>query len=336
MALLDIIIFLISWVMLFISSRWLVKSLARLSRFLGWREFIVSFFIVSIVGSTPNLFVGVLSALNKVPQLSLGDVLGGNLIDLSLVIGLAALFAKKGIPAKSRTVQTTALYTIFVAILPILLISDGVLGRADAIILILLFIAYLLWVFSNKERFTLIYPGKSDETWKKEVRKIKESHGPFVFFERIKIIFKNAGIAIAGTILMAIASIGIVKSSLSIIHIYNIYPIVFGTLIISFGNCLTDAFFSIDAAIANRTWMILGDLMGSVIVTGTLVLGIVALICPINVPLLLYFSIARVFLIVAALLFLFFIRTGKVITKKEASILFLVYIVFIIIEFFAK
>jgi Ca2+/Na+ antiporter len=78
--------------------------------------------------------------------------------------------------------------------------------------------------------------------------------------------------------------------------------------------------------------MILGDLMGSVIVPATLVIGIVALICPIKINNFSPFVIARFFLVVSALFFFFFVRTDRKITKKEAVFLLSLYFAFVIIE----
>ena len=80
--------------------------------------------------------------------------------------------------------------------------------------------------------------------------------------------------------------------------------------------------------------MVAGNLMGSVIFPATLVLGIVALICPIKINDFSPFLIGRVFLVVSAVFFLIFIRTGKRITKKEAVFLLLIYIAFVLAEIF--
>jgi Ca2+/Na+ antiporter len=80
--------------------------------------------------------------------------------------------------------------------------------------------------------------------------------------------------------------------------------------------------------------MILGVLMGAVAMSSTLVLGTVALICPITIGMgdKTSFCIARFFLIICGLLFLLFVRSGKRITAKEGIILLSLYISFVIIE----
>jgi len=80
--------------------------------------------------------------------------------------------------------------------------------------------------------------------------------------------------------------------------------------------------------------MILGDLMGSVIVPSTLVLGMVALIFPIKIVDFSPFAIARVFLILSALFFLICVRSDSKISKREAIVLLSLYILFVISELF--
>ena len=153
-----IFIFIISCVILYFSGEWVVGGLMKIARFLGWREFVVAFFVMAFAASLPNLFIGITSALQQIPELSFGDVAGNNLVAMTLAVALAVLFAKgREITAESRTIQTTSIFTIVAAILPLILILDGTLSRADGIILILLFVFYLSWLFSKKERFTKIY-----------------------------------------------------------------------------------------------------------------------------------------------------------------------------------
>ena len=152
-----IVIFLICCALLYFSGNWVVGGLMRMARFLGWKEFVVAFFVMALAASLPNLFLGITSALRGVPELSFGDVAGNNLVALTLAIALAVLIGRKELPAESRTVQTTSIFTIIAAILPLILILDGNLSRIDGMLLIALFGSYIAWLFSKKERFTKIY-----------------------------------------------------------------------------------------------------------------------------------------------------------------------------------
>jgi len=313
-----IFIFIISCAVLLWSGSFLVPALMRMARFLGWREFVVAFFIIAFTATIPNLFVGISSALHGIPQLSFGDVVGGNVVVLTLAVALAALVAK-GLPTESRTVQTTSIFTIIIAVLPCLLIFDGTLGRGDGIILILVFFLYIFWLFSKKERFTMIYDGK-------KIPIIKE----------FKAFIKDFGKVILGIILLLLAAEGIVRSASFFAESLNLSIVLIGILIVGLGNAIPETYFAIAAARKGQTWMILGNLMGAVIMPVTLVLGIVALICPIKIPDFSPFAIARLFLIISAIFFLFFVRTGRKITKKEAVFLLGIYIIFLLVEIFTK
>lgn len=313
-----ILIFLASCVLLYFAGNWVIGGLMRTAKFLGWKEFVVAFFVMAFAASLPNLFVGLSSVFHKIPQLSFGDIVGGNLVDLTIVVALAALVAK-GLPTESRMVQTSSIFTILIAILPLLLILDGKLGRGDGILLILVFFLYIFWLFSKKERFAKVYEGETESIAKE-----------------FKIFFKSLGKIIFGIILLLLAAEGIVRSAAFFAQSLNLPLALIGILIVGLGNALPETYFAVISAKKGETWMILGNLMGSVIVPATLVLGIVALICPIEIVDFSPFAIARFFLIISALFFLFFVRTGRKITRKEALFLLLIYIAFVATEILTR
>jgi len=313
-----VLIFLACCVLLYFSGEWVIGGLMRMARFLGWREFVVAFFVMAFAASLPNLFIGITSALHKIPQLSFGDVAGNNLVALTIAIALAVLISKKELPAESRTVQTTSIFTIIAALLPLLLILDGKLSRIDGILLIAFFIFYLFWLFSKRERFTKIY-----DTHKIPI--IKE----------FKLFLKDLGKLILGIMLLIIAAQGIVASAQFFAKSFDIALVLIGVLITGLGSALPEIYFAVASAKRGETWMILGDLMGAVIVPATLVLGIVALIHPIEISDFSPLAIARFFLIISALFFLFFVRTDRKITKKEALFLLSIYLIFVLVEILA-
>src|SRR3989344_8622528 len=95
----QILSFIVSCFILALLSKSLVKTLIQIARYLNWREFIVGFFVMAFATSLPNLFVDINAALHGIPQLAFGDILGGNLVDLTLVMALAILASKSFIPA---------------------------------------------------------------------------------------------------------------------------------------------------------------------------------------------------------------------------------------------
>ena len=311
-----ILVFIICCILMFYSGKLLIESLARIARFLEWKEFVVAFFIIAIAGTIPSFFIGITSALRKIPELSFGDIVGGNILDLTVVISSAVLITK-GISSKTKMIQISSLFTVAAAVLPLFLILDGILGRGDGIILISVFTFYVFWLFSKKERFSKIYE-------ENDCSGIKE------FKTFIKDIIKT----VSGIILLLIAAQGIVFSAHLFAKNFNLPLSFIGMFIIGAGNALPEIYFSIISARKEKTGMILGNLMGSVIVSATLVLGIVALICPIKINDFSSFAIARFFLIISSLFFFFFVKTGRRITKREALFLLGIYFTFILCEIF--
>lgn len=310
-----ILLFIVSCIFLHYSSKLFVEGLANTSKVLALREFVVAFFVMAFSASLPNLFVGISSAINKIPELSFGDIIGGNIIDLTLVIGLLTLFSKNGIPAESRTVQKTALFTLISAILPILLVFDGEISRIDGILLILLFLGYTYWLFSKKERFTRPY----DDIQIPETKKIQ-------------FLFQNISKSILGILISLISAQGIIVSCKYFSIVSNIQIGIIGLFIVALINCIPETYYGIISAKMGETWMVLGDLMGAVIIVATLVLGIVAIIYPIKIFDPYPYFVARIFLITSALFFFIFVRTDRKITNKEAIFLFSLFIIYLLIE----
>jgi len=328
-----ILLFIASFFLLFWSGSRVVKSLMKISKYLGWREFVVAFFVMAFAGSLPNLSVGINSALQGIPELAFGEIVGGNVVDLTLAIGLALILSGKSFPVKSKMVQTSALFTAVIALLPPMLILDGDLSRGDGVVLLMAFVLYALWLFSKEERFRKVYKaGSGDENgvpsfWKFLVEK-KESKS----IKHFKDFFKNLGRTLFYSMLLVLSSWGVVQSVQVFSEKISVGLPMLGILVVGLGNALPETYFAIVSARKGKTWLILGNLMGSIIVCATLVLGIVVLIHPIIDIDFSPFVIARIFLVISAVFFLVVIRTDQRITRKEALILILIYLSFVATE----
>ncbi len=322
MTILYILIFLASCFLLVSSAKWLIDALLRVGKYLGWKEFVVAFFTISLGAVAPELFIGISSALNKVSELSFGNILGQNILLFSLTVGVCAIILKNGIEVESRTVRTGSTLAVVSAILPLILILDGQISRIDGAILLIFFLVFVCWFFSKKERFTKIYEEDEEED---------KLNDPFF-------MLKNFGILLAGLVLVLVSSQGIVVSSIAFSEIFGTSLPLIGILVVAIGVGIPETYFSVILAKKGQSWMILGALMGAVMISSTLVLGIVSLINPIvidisQVPSL---FIARAFLIICALIFLFFIRTERRLSTKEGIFLIMIYISFVILEILVK
>ena len=309
----NLIVFLIACIVLVISGNLLVKTLTKIAAFLRLSEFVVGFIIMAFATSIPELFVGITSALAGKSALALGNVIGANIINLTLVVGIAILLGR-GIKIESKKTKTDALYMVFIASLPmILMIIGNSLSRIDGIILLAAFVIYARRILKQKRLF------------KKELENgIKRKD---IILTTILFIFSLALLFLSARFVVGYATLLSVDLALP--------PIIVGLFIISIGTTLPELTFGSRAVLAGHSEMALGNLIGSVIVNSTLVLGITAIIFPITANILL-FSVSAIFMVIVAFLFATFVESGNKLYIKEGISLILLYIFFVIVEFYIK
>lgn len=307
-------IFILAGMLLYVAGELLVSGLLRLARFYQIKEFIVAFFVMAFAGTLPNFFVGITSAMQGIPELSFGDVMGNNIVALTLAVALAIfLVPGRKLDIDNETVRYTTFMTAAAALLPLILISDGELSRSDGFVLIMFFGIYVAWLFSRNENFSKLY--ETDQ-----VVPIKQGR-PEALKATMKVVF--------GLALLAAAAQAIVYAAELIALSFGLPLMVIGVLVVGFGGALPELYFTIITARKGESGMILGNLMGAVISPATLVLGVVAIIEPIQNDNLEFPLIGRLFLALVAVYFLYASYTSKTISTREAYILLAVYALFV-------
>jgi len=260
--------------------------------------------------------------LQGLAPLSFGDIIGGNVIDLTLIMAIVVFFTRKGVSTDSKMVQGSSWFTFLIAILPIFLIWNGQVTRIDGVILLAAFFIYMYWLFSKDGRYAKVYQQPS-----KPVRSATGAKLGFV---------KNLVKLVVLVAVLLVASHGVITSAQYFSRSLGVSLSLVGVLIVALGNCFPEMYFGVIAGRRNEGWMIIGDMMGSVITAATLVLGIIAIISPFQIPDMTPFLIARVFTVIAAIFFLFFTRSDKKLTKREALLLLFIYIAFLLSEIFLR
>jgi cation:H+ antiporter len=309
----NIILFLTSCIILVLSGSYLVKSLSKIAGFLRMSEFVIGFIIMAFSTSIPELFIGITSALNENSALSLGNVIGANIADLTLVIGMGVVLAK-GIKIKSRATEKDSLVMLFLAALPIvLMVIGGSLSRIDGVILVGVFVYYILRMIKQRKEFS------------------KEIQDPTKRWEIVLYMF----VFIISLVLLFLSAKYAVKYATELAIELFFPPILIGLFLLALGTTLPELVFTVKAVTSKHTEIALGDIIGSVVVNSTLVLGITAMIYPIKADFLLFFTSAM-FMILVAFLFITFIESSRKLTWKEGISMILLYSFFIMIEFYIK
>ena len=307
------LLFIASCIALSYSGTWIVKSLVKIARFLKWKSFVISSVLMGFSTSLPETFIGITSALHNESELILGVVVGSNIIALTLIVGIGAIL-KNGLTLDKKVVRKSTIYAILYSLLPFLLIIDGSISRADGIILLTAFVLYFSQLIAQEKRFTKIFNN----------RKIN--------WENFKLFLSDLLIFNVGLIFLLLSSKGIVFSTLKIGELFNVPIIIISVFLIAIGTSLPEITFGIKSMEMKRKNMIIGNAMGSIVTNSTLVLGITSIISPITINDFGPYITGILFVLITCLFFLIFSRTDHKITKKEAFLLILIYIVFLLIE----
>lgn len=309
-------IFILSNIALYAASERLVRELTRISRLIRAREFVLAFFVMAAAASLPNLLVGLNAVAQNSPGLSLGDILGNNLVAITLAVAVATLVAPAGVlPAGGKLVQTSALFTAVAGVLPLLLLLDHSLSRGDGIILLGLFFLYCRWIARTRRHQTEVFAEQIPQSNKLGVK--------------ISVLLRSFALVVLSIAVLAAATYGIVTAAIFFASSLGISLVIVGIIVTGLGNALPEVYFSAISAKYNETKLIIGHLMGSVLIPATLVLGTVAIIRPITVDPLDPVISGRLLLIAATIFFYIFARSKRNITRSEGFILLGVYLLFV-------
>ncbi len=309
-----ILIFILSCFVLVRAGAWIVRSLTRIAQFLGWREFVVASILMAFTTSLPEIFIGLTSALHQTPELSVGNIIGSNIIILTLVVGIAAIVAN-GLKLEGKILQRSAIYAAFIAFLPLILIIDGGLSRFDGLVLLFGLLFYFYRLFSQEERFTKKFSNHFKRDW--------------VSF---KGFIKDLSIFLIAVVVLLLSAEGVVYSATELANQFDLPLIILGIFLVAFGTSIPEIVFGVRSIIMGHNEMIVGDALGSIVVNSSLALGLVALISPFELSVPSVYLAGVVFTVIAVFSFLVFSRTGQEIDKKEALFLIEIYVLFVLVE----
>ncbi|MDP2749355.1 MAG: hypothetical protein Q8O89_00810, partial [Nanoarchaeota archaeon] len=332
----NLAIFAIACIVLSRAGLLLVKALSNLSVLLKIREFTLTFIIMSIATSLPDLSIAITSATQGIPELALGAVIGANILDMTLVVGMAIILTGGLDLSKRKEIIKNAFWLLPIAVLPIILFFiGGELSKLDGIILIAVFFIYIYCIFREGRSLQDEAIRKDDiqevkdERREEKKEKIEEKKERKLFKKRDGVFGKifNVFEFMKDWLLLGIAIILLVLSANYAVQYARLLSIdlgfpelLIGLIILAFGATLPELVFEITAALKKRQGLLLADPMGSVVVNSTLVLGLVSVIHPIKAPFILFLTSA-LFMLFVLFMFAVFVATDRKLTVKEGIVL---------------
>lgn len=282
------------------------KYSAKLAENFHISRYIIGFVIVAFISILPETIIAINSAIEGVPEFGLGTLFGSNIADLTLVFAILILYAGRGIKIESKVLQNIRLYPFFI-FLPVLFGLNGHFSRIEGAALIITGILFYYFVFRNGT--------KSSKVFKKGDGKYKN-----IFFLLLAMALLLVGAHFTVTSVTALA------------QALQITPILIGMLIVSFGTIMPELFYSLKAVKKKEDGLAIGDILGSVLADATIVVGILAFISPFYFPVKIVY-VTGVFMVLASLILLKFMHSGRILSKKEGIMLLVFWVIYVIVEF---
>jgi cation:H+ antiporter len=299
---------------LYFGAEWLVRGSARLARGYGVSTLVVGLTVVSFGSSAPELLVGVVASVQGESDVVLGNVVGSNILNIALILGIASLL--RPMKVELRLLSREIPFMVGVSLLLAAFALNGMVSRVDALVLFVGFIGYL-WAMTRAAA----------------------SESPLVAteFEEFQAVasltprggrnWRDLLLMLGGILALVVGARLLVESAVFFAQLFDVSNVVVGLTIVALGTSLPELATSVVAAMRDEANIALGNGIGSNIFNIMCILGISGLIRPIQVaPELMQFEIPAMVGVAIVLLPLAWHRQR--LSRRSGALLLLMYIVF--------
>jgi cation:H+ antiporter len=350
------VLFLIGGLILLVKgSDYFVESASRIAKRLGVSEFVIGLTLVALGTSVPELSTAITASIKKDSGLIIGNVIGSNIANIGLVLGIGALIATLAV---NKTIFKRDGYLMMsAAIIFYLLAYDNNISGAEGILFLSIYISYNIFIITSSKskkvynfsdfldyylkfkyittiRSRLISkeikkPSSFPKKDRKKSAKIRDSYEAKKEYQEFKgLLVKDFLIFIISTIAIIYGASLLVSESIWFAESLGISTTIIGITIIAIGTSVPELMVTIKSALKGYSEMAIGNVLGSNIANILLILGVSSLIHPININgNILNLSAPFMIFISGALIFM--MRTKWKIEKREGIFLLLLYTIFI-------
>lgn len=257
----DYLLLLSGFVILILGGNWLLKSAVGLSLRLNIPKIVIGMTVVSFATSAPELIVSLNSALDGHADIALGNVIGSNIANLGLVLGVVTVLTTIGVQKSFYTTDWPVMMLSSI-IFYLFIVFDGVLERYEGIILLTLLIVFLIYLLKFQKPAVV-----EDEIPNEEELPI--------YMALIYLVIGGLGLWGGSELL--------IKGAVNLANQFGISERIIGVTIISIGTSVPELAASVIAVINKEKAISLGNLLGSNVFNILAVLGITSIVTPIKV-----------------------------------------------------
>jgi len=255
-----IILLITGFVLLIKGADWLVDGASAVAKRFHVSELVIGLTVVAFGTSMPEFVVNLCSVAEGVTDIAITNILGSNIINIFVILGLTALVYPISSQLQSRRVDMP-LATLAGVLALFLGMIGGVIGRWDALILMAVFIVFMYLTLRKSKVYA-------------QEREVVETTMP---------IGKSVAFILGGLLGLVIGGELIVKSAVSIAHTLGVCDAIIGLTIVALGTSLPELATSVIAATKKNSDLALGNVLGSNIFNVFFVLGVSGLVRPLPI-----------------------------------------------------
>ncbi len=291
-------------------ASWLVDGASRLALRLGVSPMVVGLVVVGFGTSMPEFAVSVRAALADSGGLSLGNAVGSNVMNLLLVLGVAAMLKPIHVVGGERVLRRDLIFGVIPALIIMAMAWSGFISRQVAVLLLVVFVAFIALALRQ---------AKTENTGKTVV-----GGSPL----------RHLGLTALGIVVLVIGSEMMVQGGIDLARKFGISEAVIGLTLVAFGTSLPELATSVTAALKGESEISIGNVLGSNIFNLGLVVGTAFTINPAAVPVFVIRQDIPFLVITTFIVGKVVIRDGKISRTEGAMMLALVavYIAYVVVR----
>ena len=272
MLLLYIVLCLVGFVLLYFGAEWLVRGSSSLARSLGVTPIVIGLTVVAFGTSAPELVVSLISSIMGKSMIAVGNVVGSNICNIALILGLAALF--NPIKSDPSVIRRDIPIMLGISLYLLVLSLNSRLGRIEGATLFLGIILYTFINYYLAKKEVRATGGEMTAAIESELQEIG-----YIASRPKQILLVAIGIigVVGGAQL-------VVESAIYIMTTLGVSEKFIGLTIVAFGTSLPELATSVVAAMRGEMDISIGNLVGSNVFNIMSVLGVASLVRPIPIP----------------------------------------------------
>jgi len=303
----DFVIFIAAMSALIYGADFIIKESERIALHFNISHFVIGATLVAFGTSLPEMAASVVAASQGKSDMAVANVVGSVIFNITMVLGIVFMIAKTMRPKRNLFAQDSA-WVIVPLLMFFIMIQDGVIGRVDGILYLLLMVSFLVYLFTDAKEDL---EGEIDEDLANE---------KFKWGKTIVLLTIGFALTIGGANF-------VVESGTNIAREFGVSEWIIGIFLISLGTSLPELVVSLVAVKKGNAEMSIGNIIGSNVANFSMVLGAASLVSPLTVNL--DATKFDMLIMVAASLTLLFILANKLYNKAGGIFLLIILALFI-------